>query len=346
MEAQKASAAAQELAHELQRSLTIAEIEGTYFEFIESVIPADAVGLYLFDNTSFGPRARANADEEFLADYELHGRCDDPVLDFVMTYGLPTDSSRIREKRWRGSGARQVLGRAGLHQSMESPIGSAGRVVGSINFARQSRSVAFERETLSLAGAIGEQVSLAIERAVRHEAVMTRMTVLESALEQMQHGLVIADPAGSITWVSDVAVEPLSRRVTGGRTVREVLEELLVAFCAEHRRALTTTLRGPGSSRIILKCHRVPGRENVMVEVHDAGAPEKSGLPAWDVLSPREQEIATLVSQGLSTREIAEKAFVTQNTVKQHLKRIFAKTDVHNRAELIQLIWAARERDR
>jgi DNA-binding CsgD family transcriptional regulator len=33
---------------------------------------------------------------------------------------------------------------------------------------------------------------------------------------------------------------------------------------------------------------------------------------------------------------------VTENTVKQHLKRIFAKTDVANRAELVQRIWTAR----
>jgi len=68
-------------------------------------------------------------------------------------------------------------------------------------------------------------------------------------------------------------------------------------------------------------------------------------LPVWDVLTPREQEIAELVSAGLTTKEIASRAFVSENTVKQHLKRIFAKTDVRNRAELMQRVWAATGRD-
>ena len=61
----------------------------------------------------------------------------------------------------------------------------------------------------------------------------------------------------------------------------------------------------------------------------------------WDVLIRREQDIAQLVSEGLTTKQIAEKAYISENTVKQHLKRVFAKTDVSNRAELVQLIWSA-----
>ena len=57
-----------------------------------------------------------------------------------------------------------------------------------------------------------------------------------------------------------------------------------------------------------------------------------------------EQEIAELVAQGLTTKQIAERAFISENTVKQHLKRVFAKVDVHNRAELVQLVWAHSER--
>jgi DNA-binding CsgD family transcriptional regulator len=45
----------------------------------------------------------------------------------------------------------------------------------------------------------------------------------------------------------------------------------------------------------------------------------------------------------LTTKQIAERAFISENTVKQHLKRVFAKVDVHNRAELVQLVWAHSE---
>ena len=52
-------------------------------------------------------------------------------------------------------------------------------------------------------------------------------------------------------------------------------------------------------------------------------------------------KIAQYVSEGMTTRESSEKAFVSHNTAKQHIKRIFAKTGVHSRAELVQMIWAS-----
>jgi DNA-binding CsgD family transcriptional regulator len=52
------------------------------------------------------------------------------------------------------------------------------------------------------------------------------------------------------------------------------------------------------------------------------------------VLSAREQEIVELVARGLSNREIAATACISRNTVKAHLKRIFAKVGIASRAEL------------
>jgi DNA-binding CsgD family transcriptional regulator len=60
--------------------------------------------------------------------------------------------------------------------------------------------------------------------------------------------------------------------------------------------------------------------------------------PLWHrvpVLSNREQEIVELVARGLSTGQIAEVASITENTVKQHLKRIFGKLGVHSRTEMV-----------
>lgn len=52
-------------------------------------------------------------------------------------------------------------------------------------------------------------------------------------------------------------------------------------------------------------------------------------------LSEREGEIFSLVLNRLSTREIADKLFLSENTVKFHIKNIFAKTDTNGRRELI-----------
>ena len=51
-------------------------------------------------------------------------------------------------------------------------------------------------------------------------------------------------------------------------------------------------------------------------------------------LSPREGEIVSLVAQGFKNKEIADKIFTSEQTVKNHLHNIFDKLDVSDRLEL------------
>jgi ATP/maltotriose-dependent transcriptional regulator MalT len=53
-------------------------------------------------------------------------------------------------------------------------------------------------------------------------------------------------------------------------------------------------------------------------------------------LSKRELEVLQLMSEGHSNQEIAEKMFVSVNTVKTHSKNLFEKLDVSRRTQAIQ----------
>ena len=54
-----------------------------------------------------------------------------------------------------------------------------------------------------------------------------------------------------------------------------------------------------------------------------------------DRLTPRESEISELVAQGLTNRAIGKALGITENSVKQALKRMFRKLKVSSRAEMI-----------
>lgn len=54
-------------------------------------------------------------------------------------------------------------------------------------------------------------------------------------------------------------------------------------------------------------------------------------------ITPRELEILGLIANGLSNREIAEKLFVSESTVKTHSSRLFDKLSAKRRTQAVQI---------
>jgi DNA-binding NarL/FixJ family response regulator len=60
-----------------------------------------------------------------------------------------------------------------------------------------------------------------------------------------------------------------------------------------------------------------------------AGGREESA-----VLTERERQVVKLIAEGLTNREIGEAIFVSESTVKFHVRNVMRKLDVHHRAEV------------
>jgi DNA-binding NarL/FixJ family response regulator len=55
-------------------------------------------------------------------------------------------------------------------------------------------------------------------------------------------------------------------------------------------------------------------------------------------ISPKEYEIILDIVNGLSNQELADKHFISLNTVKTHLKRIFNKLNISSRSQLAKIV--------
>lgn len=53
-------------------------------------------------------------------------------------------------------------------------------------------------------------------------------------------------------------------------------------------------------------------------------------------ISKREAEVLLLIQQGLSNQQIADKLFLSENTIKKHISNIFLKLNVERRTEAIK----------
>lgn len=58
------------------------------------------------------------------------------------------------------------------------------------------------------------------------------------------------------------------------------------------------------------------------------------GIPPSE-LTDRERQVLVLVAQGLTSAQTGAALFVTTDTVKSHLSRIYLKLGVHNRAAAV-----------
>ena len=81
-------------------------------------------------------------------------------------------------------------------------------------------------------------------------------------------------------------------------------------------------------------------RASVELHATSQAVRKRSGV-AGDGLTPQEAEIARLVAEGLSNRQVAAQMFISHNTVEYHLQKVFRKIGVSSRTQLARAILEA-----
>ncbi len=84
--------------------------------------------------------------------------------------------------------------------------------------------------------------------------------------------------------------------------------------------------------KYILKINDLNSNNNTEPEINS-----KEFLKKHDI-TERETEVLYFISEGMTNADIAEKIFVSTNTIKYHIKNIYLKLDVKNRVEVLNKI--------
>ena len=123
--------------------------------------------------------------------------------------------------------------------------------------------------------------------------------------------------------------------VRGGAATHVVLytwdaaPEFLRAAERDRRRPAWCSRRGP-PMLLVDAIERIVAGEQVGLRRSDASP----RAPARAVeLSDRESEVLALIARGLTNAQIADELYLSIETVKTYVKRLYAKLDVHNRAQ-------------
>ncbi len=135
----------------------------------------------------------------------------------------------------------------------------------------------------------------------------------EKALATVKQALILAEPGGFIRPFVD-AGDPMLRLLKQAATRENrdtYANRLLAAFHDDDTGKAKAAARKP--------------------EVQSPAVP-----PLLGPLTDRELEVLRMLTTSLSSAEIARELFIAPSTVRSHIKRIYAKLDVHNRIEAIQ----------
>jgi DNA-binding NarL/FixJ family response regulator len=148
----------------------------------------------------------------------------------------------------------------------------------------------------------------------------------------------------------DIAMPDMSGLEATRRIVTILPETKILVLTMHEEEAFFFEALHAGASGYLLK--GVPSDEllNALRAVYEGGvylSPQLAGnlvqdylqhnIPPQldDTLTPREREILTLIAQGLSNRDIANRLTLSINTVKTHRLHIYQKLDLRDRAGLI-----------
>lgn len=136
-------------------------------------------------------------------------------------------------------------------------------------------------------------------------------------------------------------VEALERLRDAGSTARAVVftaydtdERVLGALRAGARGYL---LKGASRAEIFSAVRTVHSGGSLLGPDVAERLLDRAGGGGTEHLTPREAEVLGLISRGLRNREIAERLFVTERTVKFHVGSILAKLGAHNRTDAARI---------
>ena len=198
---------------------------------------------------------------------------------------------------------------------------------------------------------------IAWSQAVLGDASTARRTLIEAAASAEERGITMlaalarfdalrlgdtgqAAPLAAAAAVADSAIVDLAARWAAApnngselEAVATALEELgCLMFAAEAFAAAGTAWRKASEPRKATACeHRA---DELIRRCRGANAVAVTTVDSIVPLTVREREIVLLVADGMSTKETAERLFLSARTVSNHLQNAYTKLGISKRSEL------------
>jgi LuxR family maltose regulon positive regulatory protein len=155
----------------------------------------------------------------------------------------------------------------------------------------------------------GQRVTSVLEMYLVRAKALYAQAKIDETIRELKRALVLGEKGG---FIHVFTME--------GRWMASLLAKIL-----EDDKRVKSDKKTPYSTKYI----------NKILAAFDGAKPPPKMAGIEETLSEREVEVLQLISAGYTNQEIAEKLFVSLNTVRTHTKNINSKLDVHSRTQAV-----------
>lgn len=280
---------------------------------------------------------------------------------------LSLDGDLVRSPRYRG-----LLRPQGYEDELRAALRAGANTWGIVGLMREQGRVPFDADDVALMTKASPIVAAALRGHIRAHApwlgvarapgliVFDQGSRVTSANEDALHWLrqLLGTDADTVSPDGAATAEEVDRLLAAPELERQITP--IWALLARARavaggldsRAARLRLRDQRGRWLLLHASTLTSSndgsaETVAVVIESAKSSEIAPIiiEAYS-LSPRERDVVAALASGDSTSEIATRLFLSQHTVRDHIKTVFEKVGVSSRAELVAKLFAEHYSDR
>lgn len=328
-------------ADQLADARSVEELQRRSLESLGQLVERCAFGVYVMhpgSGTTASVAARG-VGEYFLSRYEDVGRVQDPVFQRAIdTRRLATNQAFLSTTEWQALPIyRDVCALHDLTHVAHVPMLDGDDLAGMIALGRHAGAGRFSDTELGLVEALARLVSAAAAAARARAAAERQVQRLQLALELGEEAVLITDLQAADR-TANAAARRLLGQVTGLDGGVEDAITVPAAAAAEEQRTMPVRLREGGVGLLRVRSIRADDPSLVVsfLSLEHPAAPPVNGMLA--ALTPRERDVAELVSLGLRDAEIADQLFLSPYTVTKYLAAMYRKLGMRSRVELARAV--------
>jgi DNA-binding CsgD family transcriptional regulator len=334
------------------------DVFADFSERLRRVVPFDAAGWFALDPATLLPTSPTlieNIETGQCYDYwERECLVEDVLLYTDLARGsqpastlhAATDGRPARSARFR-----EQLEPMGIKDELRAAFRLGNQTWGVVDLLRDRSQEPFSARDVQRVAALAPSIASAIA-GLATAAASTAASVDPTTIGTGP-GTALFDARGELSSIDSQAerwfealggVDWFSTGALHGMTAALVARAEMVAR-GRHPGPASTRLRTPDGRWLMLHASRLrrldgtPGMTSLIIEPATSMEVAHLIVEAY-ALTPREQEVTQAVARGLSNVEIGAQLFLSPHTVRDHLKAVFAKTDVSSRGELVAKLFA------